>query len=393
MVTATGGDAIVEKDGYTIHTFTDTEKSNVLRLSDVGPNDTMDILVVGGGGGGGEASNEVASGGGGGGEVVIRHNVRIPRLPGVLAKGGDTVYEHDGHRIHVFTGSSFTQNFDVLRGGKADVYLVGGGGGGGTMGGGGAGEMCVVRGKTLANATRYIVKVGEGGTGGGGVFGEYNHRGAGFNGGITTFGDKVAIGGGGGGGEGYTNHDPSSARDGGSGGGGGPTHGDTEPGWSVSSNITDKNRYGNDGGMAYNTSNYAMGGGGGGASDSGLDGAQDKAGDGGAGLDISSELGVSIGDDGWFGGGGGGGIYPGTTPGTGGKGGGGIGAVSNRNGPMQTPLPIPNTGGGGGGAGNSGGVGQTGATGVGPFDVNIKLRIILSNPRHWTSRNVTLGSK
>ncbi|MFB6199093.1 MAG: hypothetical protein ABEI52_12650 [Halobacteriaceae archaeon] len=52
MVTATStGGSVFFKDGYTVHQFTEPG-SHVLRVSNVGPQDTMDILVVGGGGGG-----------------------------------------------------------------------------------------------------------------------------------------------------------------------------------------------------------------------------------------------------------------------------------------------------------------------------------------------------
>ena len=269
-----------------------------------------------------------------------------------------------------YTLFTFTSNgnFTVTGSGSIDILVVAGGGQGGLPdgnsnygGGGGAGGLVWYTGFQPLEQT-YSIVVGAGGaetTSGSG-----NRRGNdGAN--STAFG-LTALGGGGGAGQGGT----IVGRDGGSGGGGSYANGSggsaTQPSQS-NALATGSLVYnlGNNGGPGNNSPNG--GGGGGGAGSVGYSGNTSNTCHGGSGYNMSSLLGTSVGDNGWFSGGGGGiqqagGVYvdPYGNGGQGNFGGGGRGARYNTN--TQTAGQA-NTGGGGGG-GSNGNDSKGGGSGV-----------------------------
>ena len=271
-----------------------------------------------------------------------------------------------------YTLFTFTSNgtFTVTGSDPIDILVVGGGGQGGMPnassnygGGGGAGGLVWYTGFNVAEG-EYSIVVGPGAptttSGAGGRQGSDGSD-------STAFG-LTAKGGGGGGGQGGT----TTGRPGGSGGGGGYGAGDPVGGAaqqpsqsnSLASGTLTLN-LGNAGGQGNSSPNGS--GGGGGAGGVGFNGTgSGNPVHGGAGYNMSSHLGTSVGDNGWFSGGGSGTQVSSSYTlgyGNGGQGlygGGGRGAYYNSN--TQTTGTANTGGGGGGGSANLGGRG--GGSGV-----------------------------
>ena len=246
------------------------------------------------------------------------------------ATGGTITYDGN-YVIHTFLSSgtfSTTSAFNV------ETIVVAGGGGGGYAGsrgaGGGGGGGLIYDSSHAVTAQAYPITVGDGGAGGISDIPTDGRRGA--DGANSVFDDKTADGGGGGG------EFTTDGRDGGSGGGGaGGENGGTGTGGTATAT------QGYDGGDGYATSSVAAaGGGGGGAGAVGTNGVSTQGGNGGVGLDYSTEFGTSVGVSGWFAGGGAGDSGAGNS-GTGGTGGGAADGAAG----------TANTGGGGGGNGTS----------------------------------------
>ena len=249
---------------------------------------------------------------------------------------GETPIEHNGKKVVAFLESGeWTVPDGVTR---VDVLVVAGGGSGGAGnhvagGGGGAGGVIFEEDFSITDESSPIsITVGDGGEGV-----EDSSRESGNKGENSVFLTLTAIGGGGGGGR------ESSANDGGSGGGGGH-HGDGIAG------STEDSTQGYDGGDAgaWDGSWYRTGGGGGGSGENGNDATSSACGDGGDGLDYSTQFGTTYGEDGVFAGGGGGSDKEHNNPGSGGLGGGGDGASYDVSIPTEDINAKENTGGGGG---------------------------------------------
>ena len=119
---------------------------------------------------------------------------------------------------------------------------------------------------------------------------------------------------------------------------------------------------GNDGGGCKNGgANVGRSGGGGGAGAAGATGA--VSGNGGVGLDYSTEFGTDVGESGWFSGGAGGCGYNGSTAGFAGDGGNGGGADAGES-SGDADSGLANTGGGGASAVGTSGDGGDGGSGV-----------------------------
>ena len=281
----------------------------------------------------------------------------------IVATGGtitDITENGINYRVHTFTSNG---TFEVTSAGSAPEgfrntveYLVvaGGGGGSGRSGGGaGAGGLVFRQDQTVA-ITTYPVTIGGGGDGSpsnaSGSFGTKGSDSTGF--GVTALG----------GGTSTNNEDPGSAQtNGGSGGGarGGSAGLGLQPG-------SASGGFGNRGGNPSGSSDSVGGGGGADAVGGERDGS--RAGNGGAGRDLSAFFGTSVGDNGVFagGGGGGGGLNDTSLGGFGGAGGGGKGQDMTQ--AARAEAGQPGTGGGGGGgrfdgtsAGGSGGGGAGGS--------------------------------
>jgi hypothetical protein len=258
------------------------------------------------------------------------------------------------YKIHTFTSSG---TFTVTAGGSVDVLVVAGGGAGSAAvnygGAGGAGGLIWLSGHTLIAGT-YATVIGAGASG-------YDSN-RGNNGGNTTMFGLTAIGGGGGGFQGGT----TTGKDGGSGGGGGYTSTGNYGAGTQSSQSGDSGTYGfgNNGGFGNSGSTSPAGpnssGGGGGAGGAGTAGDFSLPPRGGVGKDMSTYVGTSVGDSGWFASGGGGSNQSGYSAGTASAGGGGDGA--NYNNSLATHGDA-NTGGGGGCGTNTQG-GRNGGSGV-----------------------------
>jgi len=258
--------------------------------------------------------------------------------------------------------NAFTTNgtLTVSSAGVVDVLVVAGGGGGpGRDAGGGAGGGGVIWRREYEVTGNVSITVGAGATGT-----PDNGTGAGVNLGVSgdesTFGTLTAIGGGGGG-----SYDRNGLF-GGSGGGGGRAFDGGTPAsdveWAEGGAMYGQGFLGADGSGGTGTSD--AGGGGGGAAERGVDGAINKGGDGGDGVDLSAFF-SSWGDSGVFAGGGGGATHrsAGTkTPGTGGAGGGGDGGEAGVTNDGEDGTA--NTGGGGGAAGNTSATGGDGGSGI-----------------------------
>lgn len=215
-----------------------------------------------------------------------------------------------------------------------DVYLIGGGGGGGNDGqwgggGGGAGGVLHLTNQSVTPAQEIEVVIGAGGA---------PHA----VGGDTTFGSDTAYGGG------LGANTQQAGGNGGCGGGAG-------------NNLVLSGGTGSQGSNGGGNTGGSVVGGGGGYSQAGGASGNTGAGYGGAGLDLSSLIGTSYGDNGWFAGGGGAGGYTKSSDTPGGNGGGGAGAKES----ADAVAGLANTGGGGGGAhgGQGGGTSRAGQDG------------------------------
>jgi len=268
-------------------------------------------------------------------------------IGGVVAVGGNSMYELNNYRIHVFTSSG---TLNINSGGGIEYLIVGGGGGGGSWVGGGGGAGGVLYKTSFVNAGSYSIIVGAGGIGSLNV-GSYTGMPNGSKGGDSSMNLYIAYGGGMGASHVYNN--TSSWMDGGSGGGNsGASH--AVQGKGIAGQ-------GFDGGIGHDSNPWSTGGGGG-AGERGKDRVSGEiSGNGGNGLYYGSQLGTTVGNNGWFGGGGGGGKHDaGGSAGTGGTGGGGGGVVSTTS---KAANGMSNTGGGGGGSGNAGNLRSEGGNG------------------------------
>lgn len=280
-------------------------------------------------------------------QVTINYNFNRD-----LASGGTTnTFTLSGidYKSHAFL--SGTSNFVVYVSGTFDIFLVGGGGGGGeTIGGGGGGGEATQQLSVSLNTGTYSVVVGAGGAGGSGPAAVYP---GGVSGGQSSFDGSTYTAAGGGAGGGY------NVAGTGTGGGNGGGYG-ANSGAGVAAGAGNYS-----GGIS--SSNNNSGAGGGGASSAGGNSTSGSPGNGGAGINWSTYLGTSLGENGYFAAGGGGGARSpsGGTGGSGGNGGGGAGGTGAQAGTAGTA----NTGGGGGGGGyrNSPtyeGVGGAGGSGI-----------------------------
>ena len=262
----------------------------------------------------------------------------------------------------VFTASgTFTPPAWVT---SVDVLLVGGGGAGGASsnacgGGGGAGGVRWVTGVAVTPGTGVTVTVGAGGVASSGAA-----DGQGADGASSAFGALTALGGGGGGAGGLASSNFKVGRAGGSGGGGG-TGGTGGSGTAGGAGTAGQGNNGGAGATAATLPGRA-GGGGGGAGGTGSDYNVAPNRQGGVGVNMSANVGTSVGAAGWFGGGGGGGVYTGSNPqASGGQGGGGSGGNGPNTATVQGTAGLANTGGGGGGSGSGAAVPpRSGGSGV-----------------------------
>jgi len=311
------------------------------------------------------------------GDIVFRR--------GLDATGGDDIFEifdaqdQKFYNVHQFNSNGTFSVSSAFAGAQVDALIVAGGGGGGhdEGGGGGAGGVLFTR-DIPVSENDFSIVVGSGGRGG-------------TDGGATNGGDSEAFGltavGGGAGGGGAGSGLPN---DGGSGGGG-----TGEPRFNGEAGGSGVSGQGNDGGRGENDGRI-NGAGGGGAGEVGGDaGSSDnQPGNGGDGLDYSTQFNTSIGEDGYVGGGGAGAPdnregYPPSGFGIGGLGGGGEHGRGLSNGDSGEDG-MANTGGGGGasaigGSSGSGGSGavfiryETGETGF-LFGESESYNVIHGNP-------------
>jgi len=247
----TGG-TITTNGPYTVHTFTTSQQFIV-----VGGEILVEYLVISGGGSG--CSGGTGAGGGGGG---FRTNVPDQISGGNSVPEGPLIVPEGQYWVEIGAGGPHA-TAGKIRGSESSFYIITsvGGGGGGQMGGGGGGS---------------------GGSGGGG-------SGRGYNSGTATTGGAATSGQGMPGGEGYV-------ASGGGGGGGSVTppqsnHGNTAGqagragGAGQLSNIIDGTsvRY-SGGGSGMIDAGYGVpgGAGGGGASETNMDGILNTGGGGGA---------------------------------------------------------------------------------------------------------------
>lgn len=273
---------------------------------------------------------------------------------GVIATGGDNVYDLNGYRHHEFTSS---EDFVVTQGGEIEYLVVAGGGGGGCGtiqpgGGGGAGGLQYD--SISIDTGIFPVVVGAGGAGG-------SNQGVNAdNGSNSSLSTVTAIGGGGG-----ASGIAQNGSDGGSGGGG---DGAGASGAGVGgSGISGQGYNGGDGFSGSGTERAS--GGGGGAGSNGGNSTLGRGGDAGLGVDMSGIFGDAVGDGGWFASGGVG-NSGGSTEGDTAPGGGGA-APTNTAGDNGTPS----TGGGGGGSATYQYLGGSGGSGI----VIVRYPLIVSS--------------
>jgi hypothetical protein len=198
---ATGGE-ISYSGGYTIHTFTSSDKFTVTSGSG-----DVEVLVVGGGGSGGNRNTTNANGGGGGGGVIYdsAYAVTAQDYPITIGKGGAAV---SGISRGNNGGSSVFGTLTALGGGGGGSTGVGAGLAGGSGGGGtnnyGGGSASQPGGYANAGGTIGITWTGSGGGGAGsaGVAGANTSTGGNGGTGYTSSisGNTQYYGGGGGGG-------------------------------------------------------------------------------------------------------------------------------------------------------------------------------------------------
>ena len=363
-LTPSTGQLIYDSDNSTLKVYTGSAWEAVGGASDPLEVDTINAATSGG---------PISLGS----ELKLKNQTtsQINALSGMSA--GETVYDSDLGTIKIYNGVSWAEmspstyqfqvQYLVIGGGGAGSHQHGGGGGAGgyrssygteASGGGGTTESTI----TITPAGTYAVEVGAGGasTAGQGSSEWASNSASGDDSLFHTITSK----GGGGGGQ-WNGH---AGAAGGS-GGGGATHnsvgGAGEP------------NQGYAGGRGSNVSNHFAGGGGG-AGAVGVDGANNKAGNGGIGV-ASTITGASV----TRAGGGGGGSYTGGAGNTGwrglgGDGGGGDGGVNNggQNELVTADNGTVNTGGGGGGIGPYATAFTNGAGGSGV--------VILRYPNNWT---------
>ena len=306
--------------------------------------DGGDGMANTGGGGGGADNRE--GGVGGSGVVIVRYPKDQKQSISAKASGGDMERyigipdTTESYRTHYFTSSG---EFNVEKGGIAEVIVVAGGGsggvGGGAEGGGGGGGGGVLHRKAYYLTPGTVrVRVGKGGPAVRGA------RTDGRPGQDSSFGDLEATGGGFGGGRG------SSGGDGGSGGGTRGAHRDRQGGSGIDGQ-------GHDGGKG----GWRNGGsGGGGARSAGSSTTNNRGGNGGRGIFFRHLFSNNPSDSenrvGFGGGGGGGARYRSWNGGRVHRGnllfGGGAGGGRNRRGHISSDgrHALSNKGGGGGGA-------------------------------------------
>jgi len=301
------------------------------------------------------------------------NNTNLSKL--VIPTGCEVIMiENTGDVCLIFKNKGDNQtsyDFSVPASGyTCDILLVGGGGAGGgdQGGGGGAGGLVYIPSENLAGGT-YNIKVGKGGQG----------ITVGTNDGKdSSLGNYIAKGGGGGGF--YTSTSTALGRSGGSGGGGGGIYYVLNAAAGSSTQLTYSGRgFGNIGGRAGANITQLYCGGGGGASEPGVNGTNTAAGRGGNGRQINI-----TGQDIYYAGGGGGSIRAGAgiVGGLGGLGGGGNGtqddiSVSNPPNGNSGKNALPNTGGGGGGVSRGEGIpGGSGGSGI----VIIRIKNIIQSP-------------
>jgi len=267
------------------------------------------------------------------------------------------------YRVHTFLTSGTFVVASGASNSNVDILVVAGGAGTSDMsGGGGAGGLKNLTGQTVGAGTT-TVTVGDGGTAR-----NFDSGLCGEKGDDSVFGSITADGGGGSNFESQGTAS-NSAMNGGSGGGQSKSTG------AIGTGISGQ---GYNGGTGYLV-NSTIAGGGGGASEVGVNGVAGLAGRGGHGIQTNID-----GNNYWYAGGGGGHAYDaGLTAGAGGKGGGGGGRGSygtqglgdagnarnnGTNGGAGAGGPAghggANTGGGGGGGTNHGGSAGNGGSGI-----------------------------
>jgi hypothetical protein len=269
--------------------------------------------------------------------LQIHNGERWSTIGGISATGG-TITTVNEYTIHTFTESG---TFTIVNGdgGYMDILIVAGGGAGGSVsnaGGGGAGGVRLAQNLFVTRGS-YSVVVGGGGSQSGG---------AGTNGSNSSFPGSTAVGGGGGG------EYRLNGSNGGSGGGAGATDLSSANGGSgTQTSSSDYTGYGNDGGGVINGGGLRSGGGGGGAGGPGGQADEDRPGDGGVGIDLSTMFGTNVGESGYFASGGHGQSRSDTTRIY-------IGPIGGGGANENSRAGLANTG--GGGAGGPGGVGGSG---------------------------------
>ena len=262
---------------------------------------------------------------------------------GIIATGGDVIYDQGDYRIHVFenTGTFTVSQLgnDPTWGNKIWYLTVAGGGGGGSdMGGGGGAGGVIENQMHTITTTSYSVTVGAGGAGSTGPYA--NNPVPGFTGSNSVFGSIATAAGGGGGGSGHYTAPYSSAvsRATAGGSGGGASAGHTAIGQLYgAANTPGQGTFG--GRNTINGSYQYFGGGGGGAGsnatgltllnstsypidvDAYVDATNRRAGQGGQGIHT-----MILGIPKYFAGGGGSANHDGAAAGQGGLGGGGGGS-------------------------------------------------------------------
>ena len=280
-------------------------------------------------------------------------------LGGISATGGNSVYDINGYRVHVFNSSA---TYTVYTGGVIEYLVVAGGGGGGTgdagsgMGGGGAGGL-VYNGIFTITSGAYVITIGGGGAAG--IYSPISHS---TNGNNTTAFGITCIGGGAGA---STLSGIVNGSTGGSGGGGGGSG--ASPGGTGGLGTTNQGNRGGNGGNSGSSAGY-KGGGGGGAGVRGQDIAEAASTTVGLNGGNGSQYTISGTNSYYAGGGGGGVIWNGWTSsmtgGTGGLGGGGKGGDAPISQVGTNGIAGTINTGGGGGAGAYVKNGGTGGSGV-----------------------------
>ncbi len=284
---ATGGNTIVRKRGYLIHTFTEDGEFDI-------PDSTyVDVLLVGGGGGGGNGYG-AAGGGGAGGMLVLQHMTLLAGKYSVTVGAGGLGGIRDREPGGNGGDSVFAGYIAVGGGGGAGIYHAaskGGSGGGayytemfrndesgaaGTEGQGhDGGSNTYVEGSRIS-----AFGAGGGGAGEAGYSSSVNGPGKGGDGLMCDFSgeEKWYAGGGAGGGNANAGREETQAK-GGKGGGGDSGY------WPTGVDPVD--HYGPSDNMAYvGHAENGTGGGGGGGAIWGNGSDQGPGGNGGSGIVI-----------------------------------------------------------------------------------------------------------